>query len=176
MSASVFCGVSLDGFLARPDGRLDFLDSAGHDPADTSFDEFLQTVDVLVMGRGTWDVFQGFGQWPYGDRRIVVLTHRPLALAPMFEGKVETMQGTPKQVMDRLAARGLTRLYLDGGQVIQQFLRAGLVDRLVVTTVPVLIGQGLPLFGALDKDVRLKLVGVRAMSTGLVQSTYDVAR
>lgn len=175
MTVSVFVGTSLDGYLARPDGSFDFLPADGGGEAG-GFNEFFATVDALVMGRNTFEVVGGMKEWPYGDKRLVVLTHRPLDLSAAPKGQAEAMQGEPKEIVARLAARGIHRLYIDGGQTIQSFLRAGLVDRITVTTVPVLIGQGIPLFGSLPHDVKLRHVSTKTIPGGMVQSAYDVVR
>ncbi len=175
MVVSVFVGISLDGFLARPDGSFDFLPSDGGGESG-GFEQFIAGIDVLVMGRNTFDVVSGMSPWPYGKTPVVVLTHRPLDLSRAPPGQVEGMAGEPADVVARLAARGLRNLYVDGGLLIQQFLRAGLVDRIIVTKVPVLIGQGIPLFGPLKKDVKLRHVSTRAFGPGFVQSEYAVLR
>jgi dihydrofolate reductase len=175
VTVSVFVGTSLDGFLARPDGSFDFLPSDGGGEAG-GFSAFFATVDALVMGRNTFEVVGGMKEWPYGDKHLVVLSHRPLDLSGAPPGKAEQMSGEPADLVARLAARGFHRLYVDGGLTIQSFLRAGLVDRITVTRVPVLIGQGIPLFGSLPRDVRLRHVATRTIPDGLVQSEYEVVR
>lgn len=173
MTVSVFVGTSLDGFLARPDGTFDFLPSDGGGEAG-GFNQFFATIDALVMGRNTFEVVGGMKEWPYGDKRLVVLTHRPIDVSLAPHGKAEAMQGEPQEIVARLAARGIQRLYVDGGQTIQSFLRAGLVDRITVTTVPVLIGHGIPLFGSLPHDVRLRHVSTKTIPGGMVQTVYEV--
>jgi dihydrofolate reductase len=168
--ASVFVGVSVDGFLARPDGALDFLPEGGGEPH--GYEQFTAGVDALVIGRKTFETVRAFPEWPYGSQRVVVLSGGPLALPSLREGSVERMAGTPAQILERLSAQGLGQVYVDGGLTIQGFLRAGLVRRLVVTRVPVLIGQGIPLFGALPADVILRHVATRSYASGLVQSEY----
>lgn len=172
MTCSVFVGTSLDGFIARPDGSFDFLPD---DPEPHGFEEFLASVDAIVMGRNTFEIVLPFPEWPYGDKRVVVLSSRALDLSAA-KGRVEQMSGTPADVVAQLAASGAAHLYIDGGITIQQFLRAGLIDRLIVTRVPVLIGQGIPLFGSLPHDVKLQHIATRAFPSGLVQSEYSVAR
>jgi len=120
---------------------------------------------------------RGFGgPWPYGKRRVVVLSSRPLDLSAVRGGVVEQLGGPPEEIAAKLAASGARHLYVDGGETIQRFLRAGLVDRLVITRVPVLIGEGVPLFGSLPRDVRLRHVATRSFPSGLVQSEYTVVR
>jgi dihydrofolate reductase len=135
----------------------------------------MATVDTILIGRNTFEIVLGFEAWPYGDKRVVVLSHRPLDLTAVKGGVVEQMSGPPAEVAARLAATGARHVYVDGGLTVQGFLRAGLVQRLVITRVPVLIGDGIPLFGSLPHDVRLVHVATRHYPSGLVQSEYHVA-
>ena len=172
MTVSVFVGVSVDGFLARPNGDLDFLPGDGGEPH--GYDEFIATVDAIVLGRNSFEKVLTLGPWPYGDKRVVVLSSRPVDLSAAGGGVLEQMAGSPAEIVSRLAASGARHLSVDGGITIQRFLRAGLVQRLVLTRVPVLIGEGIPLFGALPGDVRLRHVATRAYPSGLVSSEYAV--
>lgn len=172
MKASVFVGTSLDGFIARPNGDLDFLPAGGGEPH--GYDEFMATVDALVIGRKTFDTVLAFDRWPYGEKPVFVLSTR--ALAPTPPGAVvERMSGTPAEIVSQLTARGIQHIYVDGGVTIQRFLRAGLIQRLIVTRVPVLIGTGIPLFGPVERDIKLTHVVTRQYASGLVQSEYVVA-
>ena len=172
MTVSVFVGTSLDGFIARPNGDFDFLPPGGGEPH--GYDEFIASVDAIVVGRLTFEKVLTLEAWPYGDKRVVVLSSRPVDLSAAVRGVVEQMAGPPAAIVSRLAASGAHHLYIDGGITIQRFLRAGLVQRLVITRVPVLIGEGVPLFGALPGDVKLRHVATRAYPSGLVQSEYAV--
>jgi dihydrofolate reductase len=172
VKTSVFVGTSLDGFIARADGALDFLPSGGGEPH--GYDEFMATVDGLVIGRKTFETVLSFGSWPYGKKPVFVLSTHPLAAAP--DGAIlERMSGAPSDIASQLSDRGFRHIYIDGGVTIQQFLQAGLTHRLIVTRVPVLIGTGIPLFGALQHDIVLRHVQTRQYTTGLVQSEYEVA-
>jgi dihydrofolate reductase len=172
MKASVFVGTSVDGFIARADGSFDFLPAGGGEPH--GYDEFMATVDALVIGRKTFETVLGFDTWAYGEKPVFVLSTRPLAPAPPG-AVVERMSGDPAEIVARLAARGIRHVYVDGGITIQRFLRAGLIQRLVITRVPVLIGSGIPLFGELQRDLVLRHVATRQYASGLVQSEYVVA-
>jgi dihydrofolate reductase len=172
MNASVFVGASVDGFIARPDGGLDWLPSGGGE--EHGYEAFIASVDVLVIGRHTYETVLGFGAWPYGEKPVFVLSTRGLPPAPAG-AVVERMEGEPAEILARLAERGFRHAYVDGGITIQRFLRAGLIRRLVVTRVPVLIGAGIPLFGELPHDVPLRHVATRQFSSGLVQSEYEVS-
>lgn len=172
MKASVFVGTSLDGFIARRDGKYDFLDTGGGEPH--GYDEFMATVDALVMGRNTFEVVLAFDSWPYGQKPVIVLSSRPLPPAPPGV-VVERMAGTPSDIVAQLAARGFRHIYVDGGNTIQRFLSAGLITHLTITRVPVLIGSGISLFGPLPRDITLSHVATRHYASGLVQSEYVVA-
>jgi dihydrofolate reductase len=172
MTASVFIGTSVDGFIARPNDDLDFLPPGGGEPH--GYNEFIATVDAIVIGRKTFEKVLTLGPWAYGRKRVVVLSSRPLDLSAAVGGVVEQMSGPPAEIVSRLAANGAHHLYIDGGVTIQRFLRAGLIQRLIITRVPVLIGEGVPLFGALPRDILLRHVATRQYPSGLVQSEYQV--
>ena len=173
MTASVFIGTSVDGFIARPNDELDFLPEGGGEPH--GYTEFIASVDAIVIGRKTFEKVLTFGTWPYGEKRVVILSSRPIDLSVVRGGVVEQMAGEPADIVAQLAARGVRNLYIDGGVTIQRFLRAGMIQRLIITRVPVLIGEGVPLFGALPHDVRLRHIATRHFPSGLVQSEYEVA-
>ena len=172
MPASVFIGTSVDGFIARTNDDLDFLPEGAGEPH--GYDEFIATIDAIVMGRKTYEKVLSFGAWPFAQKRVVVLSSRPLDFSVVKRGIVEQMAGQPNEIVAQLAARGIQNLYVDGGVTIQRFLRAGAIQRLIITRVPVLIGEGIPLFGSLPRDVRLKHIATRSYASGLVQSEYEV--
>ena len=126
ISCSVFVGTSVDGFIARRDGSLDWLPPGGGE--EHGYTAFIATVDAIVMGRGTFDTVLKFDRWPFQKLVIVLTTHERDAAVPP-EARVEFMSGAPRDVVGQLAERGLTRLYIDGGVTIQRFLDAGLIDR-----------------------------------------------
>ena len=171
MKASVFVGTSLDGFIARENGSFDFLPTGGGEPH--GYEEFMASVDALVIGRNTYEVVLAFETWPYGDKPVVVLSSRALAPAPAG-AVVEHMSGTPAEIVSQLEGRGIQHIYVDGGITVQRFLQAGLIQRLIITRVPVLIGEGIPLFGAIGRDIALKHIGTRQYASGLVQSEYEI--
>ncbi|MGB7622597.1 MAG: dihydrofolate reductase family protein [Terriglobia bacterium] len=172
MMVSVFVGTSLDGFIARQNGDFDFLPEGGGEPH--GYKEFMASVDAIVIGRKTFEKVLTLGPWPYGDKRVVVLSSRPVDFSAVAGGIVEQMAGPPAEIVSQLAASGTRHLYVDGGITIQRFLREGLIQRLVITRVPVLIGDGIPLFGALPRDIQLRHVATRHYPSGLVQSEYHV--
>jgi len=170
--ASVFVGTSLDGFIARRDGAFDFLPDS---PEPHGYEEFFESIDAMLMGRNTWETALSFGEWPYGTKPVYVLSHRPLGPVPK-SAVAEQLAGAPAEVMEILALRGVRHVYVDGGQTVQEYLRAGLIDRITITRVPVIIGGGISIFGPVEKDIRLQHVGTRHFPSGLVQSEYAVLK
>jgi dihydrofolate reductase len=175
MKCSVFVGISVDGFMARKDGAIDFL--PGDDCEPHGFEEFYASVDTIVIGRNTFEWVVNYGGWAYGEKmRVVVLSNKALDLS-VARGRganVEQMSGEPLEIVAKLGASGVKHAYVDGGATIQRFLRAGLIQRMTITRVPVLIGQGLPLFGALLSDIKLRHVATQSYKTGLVKTEYEV--
>ncbi|EGI77983.1 dihydrofolate reductase family protein [Hylemonella gracilis] len=174
-TAHVFIATSLDGFIARADGDIEWLLQRDDPTEDHGYASFIADKDMIVMGRGCYEKVLTFDAWPY-ELPVCVLS-RQLADTPVPErlkGKVRFSGLAPQAVMEELARSGVRRVYLDGGLLLQSFLREGLVADMVITTVPVLLGSGRPLFGGLTSDIDLTLVSSRSFPSGLVQSTYRV--
>jgi dihydrofolate reductase len=175
IKTSVFIAASLDGFIARPDGDIDWLhrpEYAAHDGDDWGYGNFIASVDALVMGRHSFEKVLSFPSWPYDGTPVVVLTSRKLAIPAHLSDKVEPMSAAPAALVEDLAARGKEHLYIDGGITIQRFLRAGLIDEITLTQIPVLLGDGLPLFAAIGREIVLELIDSRHGDNGFVQSRY----
>ena len=171
---AVFIAASLDGFIARPDGGLDWLSVVERAGQDYGYRAFVDGVDALVMGRKTYDTVLAFDAWPYEGKRCVVLTHTPPATRRHDE---EFASGAPAALLQRLALEGVRQVYVDGGDVIRQFIAAGVVDELTLSVIPVLLGDGIRLFGgggAGQGDVALRLVEARPFESGLVQLKYQL--
>lgn len=169
---SVFIAQSLDGRIARADGRIDFLDIAAVDGEDYGYRAFFGDVDCLVVGRGTYDTVAGFPEWPWPNKRVVVLTHRPFSPLKNEEPSSEE----PAALMARLGAAGVKHVYVDGGNVISQFFRAGLIDDVTLTIIPTILGGGRPLFGGGEREARLQLTESRTYPNSVVQLRYRVQR
>jgi dihydrofolate reductase len=165
---SVFIATSLDGFIARQDGTLDFLSIVEQPGEDYGFAEFFGSVDALVIGRNTYETALGFPEWPYAGKRCFVLTHRE---TPSQHGE-QFFAGAAAGLVDQLAVGGAQRLYVDGGAVIREFLQADLIDDLTLSIVPVLLGSGIRLFGGEVPEQRLTLESSRSYPAGLVQLRY----
>ena len=181
MRASVYIAISLDGFIARTNGDLDWLPGSGDGAEDSEasggdlgYGDFLASVDVLVMGRHSFEKVLSFGPWPYEDKRVVVHSRKPVDIPPDISTTVEWKSSAPHALVAQLVKDGAQHLYVDGGKTIQGFLRAGLIQHLIITTIPVLIGDGIPLFGRLESDVMLRHLATTALPNGFVQSRYEV--
>ena len=173
MKTSVFCAVSLDGFIARADDSIDWLKPFEGDPH--GYEEFVATVDAILIGRRTYDVVMGFDTWFY-TKPVFVLSRTLKSLALPKDAVCELIAGEPHEVLDQMKQRGFRHIYVDGGIVIQQFLRAGLLDTLTVTHIPIVLGQGIPLFGSLHREIHLHHVQTRTFPSGMVQSSYEVEK
>ncbi len=177
MKATVYIATSLDGFIARPYGEIDWLGEPPEEGGeDYGYKKFMDTVDVLVMGRNTYEKVLTFGGWPYGTKPVVVLSSRALDIPERMAKSVEAMSCPPTELVERLSNRGAKHLYIDGGKTIQRFLDAGLIQQLIITRIPVLIGSGIPLFGPLERDIKLRHIETRLFTGGLEQSEYEVVR
>lgn len=167
---SVFIAVSLDGFIARTDGGIDWLSVVEDEHGeDYGYGEFIADVDTIVMGRKTFDMVSGFEPWPFAGKRVIVLSHHSLPVTP--DG-VEAHDGPLPDLILRLGEAGAKRVYLDGGETIRQGLAEDLVDDLTLSHIPVMLGKGRPLFGPEVPHGRWQLLGARHFGTGLVQATY----
>ncbi|AYZ15556.1 MULTISPECIES: dihydrofolate reductase family protein [Klebsiella] len=173
VTTHVFIAVSLDGYIARQDGDIDWLLQRDDPTEDHGYAAFIADKDWIVMGRGSYEKALTFDQWPY-DRPVLVLSRQlsDIAIPEALKGKVQLSSRTPGEVLADLALQNAHRVYQDGGLVIQSFLREGLVADMIITTVPVLLGAGKPLFGSLTRDIDLTLLSSRSFPSGLVQSHY----
>jgi dihydrofolate reductase len=176
IKASVFIATSLDGFIVREDGNLDWLLGATTSTDDHGYAAYIATVDAIVVGRNTFEKALTFGEWPYTGKRVIVLSTSltkediPVALIQ----KVELYAGPVSRLVKFLAASGSSNIYVDGGKVVQSFIKEGLINEITITRIPVLIGAGIPLFGSLDRDIRLQHLETKSFDSGFVQSTYRI--
>jgi dihydrofolate reductase len=174
-SAHVYIGTSLDGFIARTDGDIDWLVKYADADALEAYNEFMRAIDVIVIGRGTFEKVLEFPSWPY-DRPVFVLSRTLKNLPDSMNDGATVLSLKPADLLRHLSDKGFKAAYIDGGKVIQSFLSEGLIDSLIIAKVPVLIGSGLPLFGSLDSDIAFDHVLTKSYSNGLVRSYYKRKR
>jgi dihydrofolate reductase len=171
MKTFIYIGTSIDGFIAREDGDIDWLVKYDSPEVNESFTEYMNNIDAIVMGRATFEKVLSFQNWPY-DKKVFVLSSSLNNIPDHLQGKAEIISMRPKVVLNFLSSSGFTNIYVDGGKVIQEFLREDCIDEMIITRVPVLIGNGIPLFGFLQKDLNFEHIETKVYSSGLVKSHY----
>lgn len=169
---AVFIATSLDGYIARPDGSIDWLTERGEQAGDTGYDEFMSSIDTVVLGRNTYQMALGFDIWPYEGKQVEVLS---TTLDADADERI-IVHRTLEALIETLNDRGARRIYTDGGAVIRTFLRAGLLNELTITTAPILLGSGIRLFGDLEGDIPLTHNATRTLKAGFTQSDYTIQR
>ena len=174
MKTSVFIGTSLDGFIARENGDIDWLVQYANEEAVRAYEEFISRIDAIVIGRGTFEKVLGFPAWPYNEKlKVFVLSNSIKQVPDKVREKVTLLSMRPRELLNYLSGKGFAFVYVDGGRVIQDFLKDDLINELIVSTAPVLIGSGIPLFGYLGTDLQFKHRRTEIYSNGLVRSCYD---
>ncbi|MGK7910704.1 MAG: dihydrofolate reductase family protein [Synechococcus sp.] len=179
LKVSVFIATSLDGYIARTNGDLDWLDAANVTvPAgeDCGYRSLMQTVDTLILGRKTYEKVLSFGPWPYGETPTIVLSSNPITFPDGIPDTVTHSSEDPSTLCKRLSRNGINHIYIDGGNTIQRFLSAGLVDELTITIIPILLGEGISLFGSLKTDITLSCIDAKRYEFGFVQLKYCVKK
>ena len=171
----VFIATSLDGFISREDHSLDWLPQEPCDGEDFGYDNFMEKMDGLIMGSSTFNKVLSFSPWPY-TKPVIVLSHTLTEddIPESLQDKVRVSNRSPMEIMAEVKSEVWQHVYVDGGQVIQSFLREGLIQELTITTVPILIGSGHQLFGYLDQDLLLERIQTGVFSSGLTQTRYRV--
>jgi len=169
----VFIAQSLDGYITDKNGGLEWLETvANPDQLDMGYNNFIDRIDAIVMGRATFETICSFGiDWPY-TKPVFVLSNNLKSLDDKFKNKVKIVNGTLSTVLETINKKGYNKLYIDGGQVIQSFLKEDLIDELIVTTIPILLGGGHSLFGDLDQKLSFDLIKSEVFLDAIVQSSY----
>lgn len=176
-SAHVFIATSLDGYIARKNDDIDWLTGFSALGEDHGYNTHIAAMDGIIMGRGTYEKVATFDQWYY-EKPVLVLSHSldPASVPDHLKDKVEFVSATPAEAMNIAASRGWNRIYADGGKLIQSFLRAGFIEDMIISRIPILLGDGIPLFGPQDQDIALEHIETKSFPSGLVQSHYRVKR
>ena len=185
MKCSVYIATSVDGFIAREDGSIDWLESSGKqdadmgENADMGFDDFISSVDCLIMGRSTMETISNFNlppeQWPYKDARIVALSNTVKSPPENLKDKVEMYSGDLLALITMLEQKGYKHAYIDGGKTIQAFLDLKLINEITITRIPILLGKGKSLFGETSHEIKLEEAEATAFPNDLVQVHYKVS-
>jgi dihydrofolate reductase len=170
---SVYIATSLDGYIADKDGGIAWLDSiAIPENEDMGYMAFMNRIDALVMGRATFETVMGFDvDWPY-KKPVFVLSNSLTEIPESLEGKAYLLKGTMAEIIGQIHKKGYSRLYIDGGVTIQHFLQEGLIDEMIITIFPVLLGGGARLFAELPQAMEFELVGSKVYADQLVQQHF----
>ncbi len=177
MKCSIFIATSLDGYIAKPDGNLDWLhEFSSKAPAseDFGYQDFISTVDAIVMGRHTFEKVINFENWPYGSMPVIVLSRTLRSIPSEAPSTVSFSNESPAMLLNFLEIKKFSHIYIDGGLTIQSFLSLNLVNELTISLIPTLLGEGIPLFGRLTQPVNLYLLQSRVYDCGIVQNKYQV--
>ena len=177
MKCSVYIATSVDGFIAKPDGDIGWLHRPEYAAADMQglgYQDFISTVDALVMGRRTFEKVMSFEPWPYEGTPVIVLSSGAPQIPVELQGKIRVESLPPEQLVARLKAEGLGHLYIDGGNTIQRFLRARLIQEIIITRIPILLGAGISLFDSIGVELPLRLLAATRSDNGFVQVRYSV--
>ena len=172
MTNYIYIAESIDGFIARENGSIDWLlEIPNPDGSDYGFADFMKNIDALVMGRNTFETVVSMEFWPY-EKPVFVLSKSLKNIPADKTGKAEIITGAPAEIVKRLNSRGFNNLYIDGGKTIQSFLKEGLIDEMIITRIPILLGKGIPLFGEIDCAQKFVHAGTEVLNGILVKSHY----
>ena len=171
MKVSAYVGISMDGFLARKDGDFQWLEVFADEDANKAYESFLQGIDAIVIGRKTLEAVLKFPVWPY-QKDVFVLSNTLKELPGKARGNTSILSLKPAELLAFLKEKGFVQICVDGGRVIQDFLAAGLIDEMIISIVPVLIGSGIPLFSQIDHDISFILIRSEVQANGLVRNHY----
>lgn len=177
MKYSAFIATSLDGFIARTNGDIKWLHEAsvGVDKGeDFGFQAFFSGIDAMIMGRSTFEIVAAFGDWPYGEIPVLILSSMMVALPKTTPETVTLIKGGISEAIKKAENAGYHHVYVDGGKTIQSFLQAGLLNDITLTTIPIVLGDGIPLFGKVEHDIHLLLLASKAYPNGFVQTHYEI--
>jgi len=167
---TAYIATSVDGYIARSDGSLDWLEKLPGTPAEYGFTDHYANIDAIILGRNTYETIINFPQWPYSDKRVIVLSNTktgPVNFAKIYSGDLN-------KLLSNLFSDGIKHIWVDGGKTITSFLEQQLVDRLVISIIPVILGSGIPLFGKIKQEINSKLIASQSYNSGLVQNTYEI--
>lgn len=168
----VYIATSIDGFIAKKDGGIDWLHELPNPTgSDYGYSDFMREIDSLVMGRNTFEKVLSFGTWPY-DKLVYVASTTLNEVPEELAGKVKFISGSPQEMVALINAEGYSRLYIDGGQLIQSFLAADIIDELIISRIPILLGSGISLFGELVEPLNYEHKETKVYDNTLVKSHY----
>ena len=172
MAIIVYIATSLDGYIAKKDGNIEWLiEVPNPENSDYGFSEFIERIDGIIMGKNTFETVVGFNQWPY-SKPVFVLSNSLRSLPVGYKDRAQIVRGELRNIVASLETKGIKNLYIDGGMTIQSFLQEDLIDELIITRIPIILGSGIPLFIDMDAELKFKVVNTEVLNKDLVKSTY----
>lgn len=169
---SIYIAMSIDGYIARKDGGLDWLEYGHTGDEDYGFKKFMNDIDALILGRNTYEVVTSFDKWPYDGKRVIVLSN----ILTDVRKEAELFCGQLHDLVSTLHSEGTKHVWVDGGITVSKFLEAGLVDDITISVIAVVLGSGIPLFNTMNREHRCRLISSQSYPSGLVQLKYEVIK
>ncbi len=169
---SIYIAASIDGYIARKDGGLDWLEYGHAGDEDYGFKKFINGIDALVLGRNTYEVVSSFSEWPYKGKRVIVLSNT----LKEVRKEAELFCGQLTDLASMLHSEGIMHVWIDGGITVSRFLEAGLVDDITISVIATVLGSGIPLFSTMNREHKCHLVSTQSYPSGLVQLKYEVVK
>lgn len=178
MSNTVYIATSIDGYIAREDGSIDWLmELPNPGNSDYGFSVFLDRIDGIIMGRKSFETVLAFKEWPYPETKPIFVLSNTLSELPIgLPPKLEIIKGELKAIVELLKDKGINNLYIDGGKTVQSFLNEDLIDEMIITRIPILLGSGIPLFGKNNLELKFEHVETEVLNNMLVRSKYTRKR
>lgn len=167
---SIYIAMSIDGYIARKDGNLDWLEYGHTGSEDYGFKKFINSIDTLILGRNTYQVVSGFEEWPYKGKKVIVLSNT----LKVVRKEAELFCGQLPDLLSKLHSENIRHIWVDGGITASKFLETGLVDELTISIIPMVLGSGIPLFSIMNKEHKCQLVSTQPYPSGLVQLKYEM--
>ena len=174
MTLLAYIAISLDGYIADNDGKVDWLNEIPNpEQSDYGFADFIESIDAIVMGANTFRVVQSFGVWPY-QKPVFVVSNSIQTIPDGYENRISLVRGNLSQILKELQQSGYNRLYVDGGSLIKNCLTSRILDELILTHIPILLGDGIPLFPTSSHPIQLEHQKTDVVGIGLVKSHYRI--
>ena len=173
MSNYVYIATSIDGYIAKKDGDISWLmEVPNSEGNDFGYSKFIEKIDAIIMGRKTFEKVLTFGDWVY-SKKVFVLSNTLSQVPEKLLGKVEFKKGEVENIIEELNKKGYKNLYIDGGKTIQSFLKKDLIDEMIITRIPIILGNGISLFGEMEKEIKFDHIETEVLCDFLVKTTYQ---
>lgn len=169
---SIYIATSIDGYIARKDNSLDWLEYGHQGDEDYGFKEFMNSIDALILGRNTYEVVSAFEEWPYSGKRVIVLSNT----LKEVRKEAELFCGQLTDLVSMLHSESIKHVWVDGGITVSKFLDAGLVDDITISVIAMILGSGIPLFSTMSREHKCHLISTQSYPSGLVQLKYEVVK